>query len=205
MHRYSDITLPNHSPHLMWITSDGTHVPQTMSNVCEILWHTAKMSHREKQKNSSEIASTNSHANYRYLQPIEKEQWLHNLHTRYRSTKTKLDGLRVKIAQATSDSGIQLDERIHDDMVNMLQLSWKVHTLKPEGSFQRILWEEQKKAVLCKDSYQVWWHPLIIKWCLYMRHRSSGAYETLWSSGLLKLPSQRTLWLHTLCESSCRV
>ena len=36
-------------------------------------------------------------------------------------------------------------------------------------------------------------HPLIIKWCLYMQHRSSGAYETLRSSGLLKLPSQRTL------------
>ena len=28
-------------------------------------------------------------------------------------TKTKLDCLRVKIAQATSDNGIQLDEEMH--------------------------------------------------------------------------------------------
>ncbi len=45
----------------------------------------------------------------------------------------------------------------------------------------------------CKDRRQVRWHPLIIKWCLYLRHRSSGAYETLRNSGVLKLPSQRTL------------
>ena len=114
-----------------------------------------------------------------------------NGYSLYRSTKTKLDCLRVKIAQATSDNGIQLDEGMQ---VNMLQLSTsEVESAHPEGSFQRIFWEEQKKAVLCKDSRQVQWHPLIIKWCLYMRHKTSGAYETLRSSGLLRLPSLRTL------------
>ena len=43
--------------------------------------------------------------------------------TLYQSTKIKLDRLRVKITQATSDNGIQLDEEMHDDMVNTLQLS----------------------------------------------------------------------------------
>ena len=33
----------------------------------------------------------------------------------------------------------------------------------------------------------------MIKWCLYLRHRSSGAYEALRESGCLVLPSQRTL------------
>lgn len=37
------------------------------------------------------------------------------------------------------------------------------------------------------------WHPLIIKWCLYLHHRSSGAYKTLRESGILSLPSSRTL------------
>ena len=40
--------------------------------------------------------------------------------------KIKLDRLRVTIAQATSDNGIQLDEEMHDDMLNMLQLSTSV-------------------------------------------------------------------------------
>ena len=38
--------------------------------------------------------------------------------------KIKLDRLRVKIT--TSDNGIQLDEEMHDDMLNMLQLSTSV-------------------------------------------------------------------------------
>ena len=40
--------------------------------------------------------------------------------------KIKLDRLRVKITQATSDIGIQLDEEMHDDILNMLQLSTSV-------------------------------------------------------------------------------
>ena len=33
----------------------------------------------------------------------------------------------------------------------------------------------------------------MIRWCLYIHYRSSGAYESLRQSGVLKLPSQRTL------------
>ena len=37
------------------------------------------------------------------------------------------------------------------------------------------------------------WHPYIIKWCIYLRAHSQGAYETLRESGCIALPSQRTL------------
>ena len=37
------------------------------------------------------------------------------------------------------------------------------------------------------------WHPAIIRWCLYLHHRSSGCYSTLRISGILRLPSERTL------------
>ena len=33
----------------------------------------------------------------------------------------------------------------------------------------------------------------MIRWCLYLRHQSSRAYETLRESGVIRLPSQRTL------------
>ncbi len=152
------------------------------------------MVHREKQRQLDELASPSSHANYRYLKDAEKDSRLHNLHSLYRNTKSKLDRLRLKIGQATSESGVQLDEETHDDMVSMMETSSRdVESTHPEGSFQRIFWEEQRKAVRCKDPRQIRWHPLIIKWCLYLRHRSSGAYETLRNSGVLKLPSQRTL------------
>lgn len=38
------------------------------------------------------------------------------------------------------------------------------------------------------------WDPVIIKWCLYLCHLAGGnAYEMLRESGVVKLPSQRTL------------
>ena len=37
------------------------------------------------------------------------------------------------------------------------------------------------------------WHPLIVKWCLYQHYLSNGAYETLRNSGVIQLPSTRTL------------
>ena len=38
-----------------------------------------------------------------------------------------------------------------------------------------------------------WWHPLVIKWCLYIKHLSSKAYDTIRSSGIIYLPSTRTV------------
>ena len=37
------------------------------------------------------------------------------------------------------------------------------------------------------------WHPLLIKWCLYLRPLSGKAYDLLRDSGCIHLPSQRTL------------
>ena len=39
----------------------------------------------------------------------------------------------------------------------------------------------------------VWKGALMIKRCLYLRHQSNKAYETLRESGCISLPSQRTL------------
>ena len=46
---------------------------------------------------------------------------------------------------------------------------------------------------MLKNPSSLRWHPLFIKWCLYLRHVSGRAYETLRSSDCLRLPSQRTL------------
>ena len=95
-----------------------------------------KIAHREKQRKPDEVASPSSHTNYRYLQDGEKDQRLQNLHTLYRNTKSKLEPLRVKIAQATSDSGVQLDEQMHTDMMTMVESSSSEVGMYPEGSFQ---------------------------------------------------------------------
>lgn len=56
-----------------------------------------------------------------------------------------------------------------------------------------MFWQQQMKASLCKSKNGMRWHPAIIRWCLYLHHRSSGAYNTLRDTGVLALPSERTL------------
>ena len=49
------------------------------------------------------------------------------------------------------------------------------------------------KALTVKTKSQIQWHPLMITWALYLHHRSSGVYETIRKSGVIALPSSRTL------------
>ena len=44
------------------------------------------------------------------------------------------------------------------------------------------------------DSRGMRWHPIVIKWCLLIRQKSSQAYDVLRDSGFINLPSPRTLF-----------
>ena len=41
----------------------------------------------------------------------------------------------------------------------------------PSDSFTRLFWEQQHEAVKQKDARTMRWNPLMIKWCLYLRHK----------------------------------
>ena len=49
------------------------------------------------------------------------------------------------------------------------------------------------KSSSVKNSKSMRWHPLFIKWCIYLRHLSGSAYDFLRESGCVALPSKRTL------------
>ena len=49
------------------------------------------------------------------------------------------------------------------------------------------------QASKLRDQRQMRWHPQMIRWCLYLKLRSAGGYDVLRQSGILKLPSERTL------------
>ena len=49
------------------------------------------------------------------------------------------------------------------------------------------------KAASVKDARAMRWHRLMVKWCLYLQHKSSGAHELMRECGVIKLPLQRTL------------
>lgn len=73
-----------------------------------------------------------------------------------------------------------------------------VHQTYPPDSFPRLFWEQQKQAAK-RSPKGMRWHPLMVRWCLYLKHQSSKAYETLRKSGCFVLPSQRTLRDYSNC------
>ena len=95
------------------------------------------------------------------------------LHTKYSSTVDgSADADLAKIMEAESEA---LQKALSND------------------SFKKLFWEQQLKALSCKDPRQRRWHPLIIKWCLNLHMMSGAAYHNLRTSGMLVLPSERTL------------
>lgn len=70
----------------------------------------------------------------------------------------------------------------------------KKRPILPDGSFRKLFWQQQTKALLCQDLCQRHWHPLMIKWCLNLKLVSSAAYHSLQASGMSVLPSDGTLW-----------
>ena len=76
-------------------------------------------------------------------------------------------------------------------------MTGKIHEQHSGGSFRQLFWEEQVKALSKSDSRQIKWHPALIKWCLHLKFISSGAYHSLRSSGVITLPSERTLRSYT--------
>ena len=135
-----------------------------------------------------------SHTTYCNLTNEEKDQRLHRLQQERKANRSKVTRLKQKISKITEEQGIQLDEVLHKDMQLIVdEEKDAIHSKYPENSFQRLFWEQQEKALTLKNARSMRWHPLFIKWCIYLRHLSRASYEMLRNSGCIKLPSQQTL------------
>ena len=138
------------------------------------------------------IKST-SRTNFRYLSSPLKHKRLFSIRSRLTAPERKVEYLKKKIEISVSNTGISVDEDLHQDLSNIIQQSTPaIHEQFPEGSFKRLFWEQQREA-LKVDSRQMRWHPTMIKWCLNIKLRSSSTYEALRDSGFMCLPSSRTL------------
>ena len=135
-----------------------------------------------------------SHTNYSVLSTPDKEVRLHRLHLETKKRKLREDRLMEKICVAASNAEPLVDESLDTDLRSMASENTNlVDSTYPEGSFQRLFWEQQQKAASLSNARSMRWHPLFIKWCLYLRHLSGKSYELLRDSRCIKLPSQRTL------------
>ena len=146
------------------------------------------------RKQKDERTDPTSHTNYTYLKTPEKNERLSRMHKENRKLTLQNLQLKEKLSSETVKVGIIVNDELHDDLKSIASASAKqIHSTHPEDSFKRLFWDQQVKASQYANSKSMKWHPLFIKWCLYLRHLSGKSYELLRSSGCIKLPSQATL------------
>ena len=148
------------------------------------------------QKHASDTSSTDpgSHAPFSHLSSPQKC-------TRYQTSmlyEYLVTILKKKLDDVIEESGLTVSTSLHDDLVQIMKDNAEVIcTNHPPGTFGRVFWEAQMKAASVKDAKQMRWDPVMVRWCLYLRHLSRSAYEMLRETGTISLPSQRTLQDYT--------
>eukprot|EP00731_Ephydatia_muelleri_P009301 Em0004g1639a len=157
-------------------------------------------------QNGLHYAKHMSHINYRY-QPVScLATRLIQLRKQLKRQSAHLQRLKIKISQQCETLGVAVDDSLHSDLraTSALPDCTDIMQQYPKDSFPRIFWQQQMEAASRKNARTMRWHPLMIHWCLSLRHRSSGAYEAIRDSGCLKLPLQRTLRDYThYVEAKC--
>ena len=116
------------------------------------------------------------------------------MHTVLKNSKREVSRLREKLQDVTERRGIMLDSAVHSELADtMKNRSSFVATAYRPNTFASLFWDQQLEAASRNGPKGMKWHPLMIKWCTYLRHQSGRAYELLRDSGCIALPTQRTL------------
>lgn len=164
----------------------------TRCSHCESHRHTLRSLVYQTGRQAADKTAPDSHVNYRFLSTPEKTDRLQRMHSELRANHLKKERLKAKLERVVEEEGITVDSETHTDICAiMTSAESQVMDKYPEDSFQYLFWKQQQEAARLKNSCSMRWHPLFIKWCLYLRHVSGRAYETL--RKCIRLPSQRTL------------
>ena len=152
------------------------------------------MLHKSMQCSDTDRSDPSSRTNLRYLSTPQKIACFHRLRLNYKCSQVQLERLRSKLAEHVEQRGTSVDEGLHQDLITIVdQSSPQVADKYQPGTFQRVFWDQQQQAMKVKSSRAMRWDPLMIRWCIYLRHLSRRAYELLRDSGVVVLPSQRML------------
>ena len=151
--------------------------------------------HRSSHNDSTAISS---HTNYIHLTPDEKDERMKNLHQSLRIAKQQAKRLQSKISQLIESEGIPLHPNDAEDISQIVEdVTPTVVENFPESSPQRVFWDQQRIYNRLRNKCQMKWHPLVIRFALNLKYMSSSAYRAVRQSGIINLPSERTLTDYT--------
>ncbi|XP_048241342.1 uncharacterized protein LOC125374488 [Haliotis rufescens] len=137
-----------------------------------------------------------THTTHKNMSKMEVIQKYELMKISRNSIQSEMERLKRTISQTISQKGLTLSVSSDSDFSQLLKdhQDEVMHDYPDETSIQRLFWEQQMKYNKIKDKRAMRWHPMVIKWCLYMRSRSRKAYEVAGKSGFIALLSKRTLY-----------
>ena len=158
-------------------------------------------SNAELSPSAHSSTSPSSHANLEYLTAPGRALRVRTLQGRLKTSRQFVSRLKTKIKKLTEMQGVGVEPSLEEDLVTVMnQHDSEITEQYDENSFQALFWRQQQEAL--RSGKGVRWHPLMIKWCLYLHHCSSGAYKMLRNLKCLSLPSERTLQDYTHFNST---
>ena len=113
--------------------------------------------------------------------------------------KKKNQRLQNRLDLHMKENGVTVTEDFHEDMKQMMHETESQMIQNSPSSFMKIFWKQQLEAASKNDARGMRWHPLMIKWCVYLCHLSQKAHDTLKQTKCIFLPSKRTLRDFTHC------
>ena len=106
----------------------------------------------------------------------------------YRLKCSQLESKLEKMQLALQQSSLLIDHKMGQDLIKIFSETDQSKVTP----FMSLFWEQQQK-LFSKNSKGFRFYPMIIRFCLSLAAKSSSCYEELRDSGILVLPSQRTL------------
>ena len=143
-----------------------------------------------RQEKKVDPCTASSHVNFRYLNTPEKLLRMRNLAQVVHAKGKVIADLKKKVNSIMKAESVMVDSSTHSDLLAIMSAQKDTGT---EDTFSSVFWRHQLKAAKLSQKNGMRWHPAMIRWCLYLHHRSSGCYATLRNSGVFTLPSERTL------------
>ena len=150
----------------------------------------------QKEPNKSQFT------NDRYLSKDELSQKLKELELEKKKCYHRISCLTHTISNNIKEHGICADEETYNIVNEAME---KEMCLFTKDSPQFLLWEQQKRHSNFKNTKDMSWHPLTIRWCLCIYLKSPCTYKHLCTSPFLFLPCKKTLFNNiNFTDPGCR-
>ena len=147
--------------------------------------------------------------NHRFLRTPQQKSRILSLRKKCKITKAQNRKLSDKLNKLISSSGVTTDKQLQEDLLLAIDKIEKDTEQLAQNGFQKMFWEQQVRFYVClstctliivqvsaakvEGKQGIRWHPLFIRWCLNIMLSSPKTYNIIRESGVIHLPSTRTL------------